>query len=126
MAGRSARRGDPPPGRLSCAIIGPIIPQGSLSFQTIRCRMGSVRPILWAVNIVLLLALSYGAAMGVAALVEDQTERAAAEALLRAKYRQYGSMLAPGSPVIRIDPVRVVGWGDLEPDAEAGEPAGNP
>ena len=32
--------------------------------------MGSVRPILWAVNIVLLLALSYGAAVGVSALVE--------------------------------------------------------
>ncbi|MCH7477920.1 MAG: hypothetical protein IIA14_07445, partial [SAR324 cluster bacterium] len=32
--------------------------------------MGSVRPILWAVNIVLLLALSYGAAVGVAALFE--------------------------------------------------------
>ena len=32
--------------------------------------MGSVRPILWAVNIVLLLALSYGAAVAVAALVE--------------------------------------------------------
>jgi len=32
--------------------------------------MGSVRPILWAVNIVLLLALSYGAAVAVAALAE--------------------------------------------------------
>ena len=32
--------------------------------------MGSVRPILWAVNIVLLLAVSYGAAVGVAALFE--------------------------------------------------------
>ena len=46
----------------------------------------------------------------------EEAERAAAEALLRAKYRQYRSMLAPGSSIIRIDPVRVVAWGDLEPD----------
>ena len=70
--------------------------------------------------------IGYVLVTGVAALVEDQTERAAAEMLLRAKYRQYRSMLAPGSPVIRIEPVRVVVWGDLEPDAEAGELAGNP
>ena len=60
--------------------------------------------------------IGYVLVTGVAALVEDQAERAAAEALLRAKYRQYRSMLAPGSTIIRIDPVRVVAWGDLEPD----------
>jgi PPOX class probable F420-dependent enzyme len=63
--------------------------------------------------------IGYVLVTGLAALVEDEAERAAAETLLRAKYRQYRSMLAPGSPVIRIDPVSVVKWGDLGPDPAA-------
>ena len=63
--------------------------------------------------------IGYVLVTGKAELVEDQAESAAAEALLRAKYPQYRSMLAPGSPIIRIDPVRVVRWGDLRPDAGA-------
>ena len=70
--------------------------------------------------------IGYVLVTGAAALVEDQTERAAAETLLRAKYRQYRSMLAPGSPIIRIVPVRVVAWGDLEPDARSRGQAGEP
>ena len=69
--------------------------------------------------------IGYVLVTGDAVLVEDEAERADAEALLRAKYRQYRSMLASGSPVIRIDPVRVVAWGDLEPDAAARDRAGD-
>ena len=70
--------------------------------------------------------IGYVMVTGAAALVEDQAERSAAEALLRAKYRQYRSMLTPGSPIIRIDPVRVVRWGDLVPDAGARSRTGSP
>ena len=60
--------------------------------------------------------IGYVLVTGEARLVEDASERAASEALLRAKYRQYRSMLLPGSPIIRIDALRAVGWGDLGPD----------
>ena len=70
--------------------------------------------------------IGYVLVTGTAALVDDQAERAVAEALLRAKYRQYRSMLTPGSPIIRIDPVRVVAWGDLDPDAGARGRTGDP
>ena len=61
--------------------------------------------------------IGYVLVTGEARLVEDAPERAAAEGLLRAKYRQYRSMLPPGGLIIRIDPVHAVGWGDLRTDA---------
>lgn len=60
--------------------------------------------------------IGYVLVTGTAKPVEDVSERDCAEALLRAKYCQYRTMLLPGSQIIRIDAVRAVGWGDLGSD----------
>ncbi len=47
---------------------------------------------------------------GDAHLVEDDAERARALSVLRAKYEQYRPMDLESLPLIRISPLRVVGW----------------
>lgn len=47
---------------------------------------------------------------GVASLVEDGSERTAALAALRTRYRQYQTMALEGLPLLRITPTRLVGW----------------
>jgi PPOX class probable F420-dependent enzyme len=47
---------------------------------------------------------------GVASLVDDEAERTAALAALRARYRQYRAMALEELPLLRITPTRLVGW----------------
>lgn len=58
--------------------------------------------------------LWYVLVRGEAAMISDETERARAIQLLRAKYRQYDAkMLAADAPVLRITPVRATAWGKV-------------
>ena len=50
-----------------------------------------------------------------AGLCDSESERRAAIAGLRSKYRQYLRMLDDDAPVIRIVPRSVASWGDLGP-----------
>lgn len=59
--------------------------------------------------------LAYLLVLGVAQLVESETEYATALALLRERYPQYRSMrlLYPANSMVRITPSRVIAWGKI-------------
>ena len=57
--------------------------------------------------------LAYVLIQGRADLVDDADEQQMAEALLRAKYPQYETLLESGCTVIRIEPNKVVSWGKI-------------
>jgi PPOX class probable F420-dependent enzyme len=53
---------------------------------------------------------------GPAEIIEGGDEHAAAQALLRGKYRQYQAMNLTGLPVIALRVAHVASWGDLSAD----------
>ena len=53
---------------------------------------------------------------GAAEILESGAEHAAAQALLRGKYRQYQAMDLAGLPVIALRIAHVASWGDLSAD----------
>ena len=55
--------------------------------------------------------LGFALVSGEATVDISENERRGAVAALRAKYPQYGRMLADGAPVIRITPTGVSAWG---------------
>lgn len=57
--------------------------------------------------------LGYLLIQGNALLVEDVDVQRSAEALLRAKYPQYETLLEPGCAIICVTPTNVVSWGRL-------------
>ncbi|MGE0684503.1 MAG: TIGR03668 family PPOX class F420-dependent oxidoreductase [Candidatus Binatia bacterium] len=59
--------------------------------------------------------LAYVLVLGAAQLVENETEYAAALALLRERYPQYRSMrlLYPANSMVRITPRKVISWGKV-------------
>ena len=57
--------------------------------------------------------LGYALITGAAALDIPESERREAIVALRAKYPQYGRMLADDAPVIRVTPERVSAWGNF-------------
>ncbi len=59
--------------------------------------------------------LAYVLVQGVAVVLEPGDERSRAEAMLRAKYPQYGRLLQEGCTVLRITPEKVASWGRLSP-----------
>lgn len=60
--------------------------------------------------------IGYVMVSGRGSFVDDENERSLAEVSLRQKYPQYRDLLPAGSPITRIEPSRVVSWGNLEPD----------
>mgnify|MGYP001253493537 CR=1 FL=1 len=60
--------------------------------------------------------IGYVIVTGQGTLTEDENKRLMAEHALRVKYPQYHEMLPVGCPVIRIEPSRVVSWGNLDDD----------
>ncbi|MGH8246263.1 MAG: TIGR03668 family PPOX class F420-dependent oxidoreductase, partial [Gammaproteobacteria bacterium] len=57
--------------------------------------------------------LAYVLIQGSAEILEAGEERHRAEAMLRAKYAQYGALLEAGCLVLKIRPERVTGWGRI-------------
>ena len=60
--------------------------------------------------------IGYVMVTGQGTLMAEGEERLMAEIALREKYLQYQEMLPVGCPVIKIEPKRVVSWGNLELD----------
>ena len=60
--------------------------------------------------------IGYVMVTGQGTLMAEGEERLMAETALREKYLQYQEMLPVGCPVIKIEPTRVVSWGNLELD----------
>ena len=60
--------------------------------------------------------IGYVMVTGQGTLMAEGEERLMAETALREKYLQYQEMLPFGCPVIKIEPKRVVSWGNLELD----------
>ena len=60
--------------------------------------------------------LAYVLVMGGAQLVQDETEYAAALALLRERYPQYRSMrlLFPDNSMVRVTPRKIIAWGKVD------------
>lgn len=60
--------------------------------------------------------LAYVMVRGSAQIVEDETEHAAALALLRERYPQYRAMnlVFPGNAMVRITPQKISAWGKME------------
>ena len=59
--------------------------------------------------------IGYVMVTGQGTLVNDEDERSMAEVSLREKYSQYSEMLPAECPIIRIEPMRVISWGNLDP-----------
>lgn len=60
--------------------------------------------------------LAYVMVRGSAQVVEEETEHAAALALLRERYPQYRAMnlVFPGNAMVRITPQKIIAWGKIE------------